>query len=67
MTTNNDTRAVDFDWNANNMQLVTLTCKDHRSLRWMTKHLRERSLHFVSDDRECPCPLASLVVVSVDG
>ena len=62
------TPVADFDWTANNMQPRALSCKGHRDLRWHTKHIDQRNLHFLGHasglgGRECACPIADLVVI----
>lgn len=64
----NFTPVADFDWDMNGMQHRTLSCVNHTDLRWVTKNVWERSLHYVgrSDGlyvHECPCPLADLRVI----
>ena len=49
--------------------LKTVTCRYHPTARYLTKHPRIRSLHFVQAPdpahpfTECKCPYSDLVVV----
>ena len=61
--------ATDYNWDENfNGDLKTLTCINHTSKRWATKHLRDRSLLYYGDaetglmSTECDCPLSDLMV-----
>jgi len=52
-------------------EMIYLTCKNHRHLRWMTKnigYIGARSIFFPRRDQpnfesECSCPLSDLVPV----
>jgi hypothetical protein len=62
------TPVADFDWASNNMLLRSLSCKSHPDLRWATKHIDQRNLHFLGHasglgGRECPCPIVDLQVI----
>jgi hypothetical protein len=65
-------RIDDFKWPAwgDEGPLFLLTCIHHQSLRWATKHISTRNLHFLGGERgtpdefarECTCSAADLVV-----
>lgn len=71
MSETTTTRGVpvnEFDWAGNGLEMQYLTCRNHTHLRWLTKHPRMRTLHYIgkvdgSYEPECPCPLADLVVI----
>lgn len=45
---------------------ITLTCKNHPTLRWRTKninHIGARTLYFDGPGEECDCPLKELVAI----
>jgi hypothetical protein len=56
-----------YPWNADELTTKTLTCVNHLTGRWTTKHIWYRNLHFVRapDDLagECDCPLDDLAVI----
>ena len=60
---------AEFDWAANDMKLQEITCKNHTTARYLSKHPWQRRLHFVEAAvdmppfTECPCPLEDLCVV----
>lgn len=59
----------DFNWADNDMILQHITCKNHTTARYLSKHPYDRSLHFVESAvdmppfTECSCPFGDLVVV----
>lgn len=67
MNTKTGVKATEFDWSANNMEHRMLTCVNHPTGLWMTKHLGQRTLHIMEYPQgmagECSCPLADLIVI----
>lgn len=66
----------EFDWASNGLEHQYLTCKNHSTARYLTKHPRMRGLHFIrradealrgegewTDMGECKCPYEDLVVL----
>lgn len=60
----------EYDWDAHwDGDLKTVTCVNHPTARYLTKHIYDRSLHFVEAAagfkpfEECPCAFADLAVV----
>jgi hypothetical protein len=62
-----------YPWNEQELEHKTLTCKNHPSARYLTKHAYARNLHLIevptdegierTDIGECTCPFLDMVVV----
>jgi hypothetical protein len=60
----------EYEWDANfDGDLKAVTCVNHPTARYLTKHIWDRGLHFVEAAdgfkpfEECTCPLVDLAVV----
>lgn len=75
LTNETETKTVlipvrDFDWDENfTGEMHELTCNNHRSLKWMTKHYYDRALFYYGEkgtgrmSTECDCTHGDLRVV----
>jgi len=56
-----------YPWDPDELTTKTLTCVNHPTGRWHTKHIWHRNLHFVRAPDgltdECDCPLEDMAVV----
>jgi len=69
-----ETPIEEYPWD-DSMRHRNLTCKNHRGMKYLTKHPTLRTVHIIEVDPsisaqgkiECDCPFADLLVIEEDG